>query len=132
VKRHTYQSAERFILSREFFGMKLGLENITEFLSGMGDPQKRYRTVHISGTNGKGSTGAMLAAVLQECGYRVGLFTSPHLVHFRERVRVNGEDIPRRAVTSYIDRYRKTLVKKNSRSLRRSRPWRWTTSPGQV
>lgn len=132
MKRHTYLAAERFILSREFFGMKLGLDNITEFLSEMGNPQKSYRTIHLSGTNGKGSTAAMLAAVLQECGYRVGLFTSPHLVHFRERVRVNGEDIPRRAVAGYIDRHRKTLVKKNSRSLRQSRRWRWITLPAPV
>jgi folylpolyglutamate synthase/dihydropteroate synthase len=117
MPRHTYKRAERFILSREFFGMKLGLENITEFLDTIGRPQSDYTAVHISGTNGKGSTAAMLAAVFQANGYRTGLFTSPHLVDVRERVRINGEKIPRRAVISFIDRYRRTLVKKKSRSL---------------
>ncbi len=117
MKRHTYQKAERFILSREFFGMKLGLENITEFLDSIGTPQTQFTTIHISGTNGKGSTAAMLASVLNKAGYKTGLFTSPHLVSFRERVRVNNELIPKRAVISFIDRHRATLVKKNFRFL---------------
>ena len=115
--RHTYQQAEKFILSREFFGMKLGLQNITEFLDGLGNPQRKYETIHLAGTNGKGSCAAMLASVLRECGYRTGLFTSPHLVDFRERVTVDGRKISGRAVAGFIDRNRKTLVKKNSRSL---------------
>jgi dihydrofolate synthase/folylpolyglutamate synthase len=116
-RRHTYKAAERFILSREFFGMKLGLENITEFLEEIGRPQDDYRTVHISGTNGKGSTAAMLASVFQANGYRTGLFTSPHLADFTERIRVDGVPIPRRNVISFIDRLRPVLVKKNSRFL---------------
>ena len=117
MNRHTYAAAERFILSREFFGMKLGLENITEFLDSLGRPQDHYKTIHIAGTNGKGSSAAMLDAVLRAAGYKVGLFTSPHLVTFRERVRVNGEIITKRAIMSFIDRHRTTLVKKKSRSL---------------
>ena len=117
MTRHDYSAAERFILSREFFGMKLGLENITAFLELIGRPQSHYATVHISGTNGKGSTAAMLASVFLANGYRTGLFTSPHLVDLRERVRVNGEKITKRAVISFIDRYRRTLVKKKSHSL---------------
>jgi len=117
MRRHTYAQAEKFILSREFFGMKLGLENITKYLNGLGDPQKSYPTVHLAGTNGKGSTASMLAAVLQAAGYRTGLFTSPHLVDFRERIRVDGEMITRRAVAGFIDRQRPLLVKKNSRFL---------------
>lgn len=109
---HTSVSAERFILSREFFGMKLGLENITEFLTSIGSPQERYRTIHIAGTNGKGSTAAMLAAILRAEGYRTGLFTSPHLVRFTERVRVNGRMISGRSVASFVDRYRKELVRR--------------------
>jgi dihydrofolate synthase/folylpolyglutamate synthase len=116
-RRHTYRAAERFILSREFFGMKLGLENITAFLTSIGSPQERYGTVHLAGTNGKGSVAAMLDSILRAAGYRVGLFTSPHLVDYRERIRVNGEKITRRGVLSFIDRYRATLQKKNSRSL---------------
>jgi dihydrofolate synthase/folylpolyglutamate synthase len=117
TRRHTYRAAEKFILSREFFGMKLGLENITEFLNDLGRPQDRYPTVHIAGTNGKGSTSAMLASVFRAAGYRTGLFTSPHLVDFRERIQVNGEKISRPAVARYVDRNRRTLVKKKSRSL---------------
>lgn len=117
MKRHTYPEAERFILSREFFGMKLGLDNIREFLADLGDPQLRFKSVHIAGTNGKGSTAAMLDAVFRAQGYRTGLYTSPHLVDFRERVKVDGELIPRRAVAAFVDTHRRTLVKKNSRSL---------------
>ena len=91
--RHTYAQAERFILSREFFGMKLGLQNITEFLASLGDPQKQYPTIHIAGTNGKGSTAAMLSAILTRMGVQVGLYTSPHLVRFNERFRINDQDV---------------------------------------
>ena len=112
--RHSYPAAERFILSREFFGMKLGLQNITEFLDQIGRPQDGCAAVHISGTNGKGSTAVMIASILQANGYRTGLFTSPHLVDFRERIRVNGEMIPKRRVMSFVDRYRGTLIKKKS------------------
>ncbi|MDX9856173.1 MAG: hypothetical protein RBT76_00110 [candidate division Zixibacteria bacterium] len=117
MHRHTYAAAERFILSREFFGMKLGLQNITEFLESIGRPQARFLSIHIAGTNGKGSTSAMLDAVLRSAGYRTGLFTSPHLVSFRERIKVDGERIPRADVARFVDRYRRALVKKNSRSL---------------
>ena len=113
-RRHTYAQAERFILSREFFGMKLGLENISRFLEELGNPQGRYLTVHVAGTNGKGSCANMLAAILSRAGYRTGLFTSPHLVDFRERIRIDGDLIPKAAVAGFVDRYRRVLVKKNS------------------
>ena len=103
--------------------MKLGLENITGFLESIGAPQKRYPCIHLAGTNGKGSTAAMLDAVLRAAGYRVGLFTSPHLIDFRERVRVDGEKIPKRALISFVDRYRNVLVKKNFLFLKLSRLW---------
>jgi dihydrofolate synthase/folylpolyglutamate synthase len=114
IRRHTYAQAERFILSREFFGMKLGLENVSEFLEQLGNPQRRYLTVHIAGTNGKGSCANMLAEVFQRAGHRTGLFTSPHLVDFRERIKIDGELIPKRTVAGFVDRFRPTLVKKNS------------------
>lgn len=116
MRRHRYAQAERFILSREFFGMKLGLDNISRFLESLSNPQRRYNTIHVAGTNGKGSCAAMLATILGAAGYRTGLFTSPHLVDLRERIRVDGEMIPRRAVTAFVDRNRRMLVKKNSRS----------------
>lgn len=110
--KHTYVSAERFILSREFFGMKLGLENITQFLEDIGSPQHAYPTIHLAGTNGKGSTAAMIASILRASGYKTGLFTSPHLVSLRERMRVNGRLIPRRSVTAFVDRHRRELARR--------------------
>jgi len=109
----SYKSAERFLLSREFFGMKLGLENITEFLKSINSPQNKYLTIHISGTNGKGSTAAMLAAVFQAQGYKTGLFTSPHLIDFKERIKVNGKKkIFRKSLVSFVRQYKRELVKR--------------------
>ncbi|MCX5721110.1 MAG: bifunctional folylpolyglutamate synthase/dihydrofolate synthase [Nitrospirae bacterium] len=89
----TYVSAVAYLYRLQKHGIKLGLETMTALMGRLGVPQSRYRTLHIAGTNGKGSTAAMAAAVLQSAGYRVGLYTSPHLVEFRERIRVNGEMI---------------------------------------
>jgi len=71
-----------------------------------GHPHKAFRSIHVAGTNGKGSVSHTLAAILQSQGYKVGLYTSPHLVDFRERIRVNGEMIPRDAVAEFVTRYR--------------------------
>lgn len=73
----------------------------------LGNPHKAYRTIHVAGTNGKGSTSHLLAAILQESGYKVGLYTSPHLVDFRERIRVNGKMIPREYVVDFVEQHRK-------------------------
>ena len=70
------------------------------------EPHRNYRIIHIAGTNGKGSTAHMLASCLQECGYRVGLFTSPHLVDFRERIRVNGKKVSRNYVMQWVSKYK--------------------------
>lgn len=70
-----------------------------------GHPHRNFKTIHVAGTNGKGSVSHMLASVLQEAGYRVGLYTSPHLVDFRERIRVNGEMIPEKEVVSFVERF---------------------------
>ena len=110
--KHSFSAAEKFILSREFFGMKLGLENIGRFLTSIGTPQSAYETIHLAGTNGKGSAAAMLAAILREAGYKTGLFTSPHLVTLRERIRVNGRIIPKKSVTAFVDRHRQELTRR--------------------
>ena len=89
----TYSSAVACLYRLQKHGIKLGLETTTALMVRLGMPQFRYRTLHIAGTNGKGSTAAMTAAMLEAAGYRVGLYTSPHLVEFRERIRVNGEMI---------------------------------------
>ncbi len=90
---------------------KPGLERVTAFAAALGNPQDSFLSVHIAGTNGKGSTSHMLAAVLQTAGYRTGLFTSPHLIDFRERIRVNGEMIPQSAVVEFTEMYRDEMVR---------------------
>lgn len=82
-------------LGHETLAMKLGLENVTRLLARLGDPHRAYPSVQIAGTNGKGSTAAMLAGVCRAAGLRAGLYTSPHLVSIRERVRVDGREIER-------------------------------------
>ncbi len=89
----SYESAIEFLYGLQKHGIKLGLDNMHLLASRLGEPQRHYRILHIGGTNGKGSTAAMAAAILQAAGYRVGLYTSPHLIDFRERIRVNGEPI---------------------------------------
>jgi len=86
--------------------MKPGLENTRLFLDLMKNPEKKYPIVHIAGTNGKGSVAHMLTSVLMECGYQVGLYTSPHLKDFRERIKVNGKPVRKKFVIGFINRYR--------------------------
>ncbi|GJH40921.1 tetrahydrofolate synthase [Capnocytophaga sp. HP1101] len=78
------------------------LDNILAFTSFLGNPQTKFKSLHIAGTNGKGSSSSMLASILQEAGYKVGLYTSPHLKDFRERIKINGEEIPEDYVVSFI------------------------------
>ena len=85
---------------------KPGLERIRDFCHYLGDPQNNYHTIHVAGTNGKGSVSHMLASVLQHAGYRVGLFTSPHLRDFRERMRVDGKMISEREVVDFVARHK--------------------------
>ena len=88
---------------------KPGFGNITELEKELGEPHRRFRSVHVAGTNGKGSVSHMTAAVLQAAGYRTGLFTSPHLKDFRERIRVNGEMISEEAVVAFVSSHRKAI-----------------------
>lgn len=85
---------------------KPGLDTSLALDAHFGHPHEAYKKIHVAGTNGKGSVSHSLAAMLQAQGYKVGLYTSPHLVDFRERIRVNGEMIPKEAVTEFIDRFR--------------------------
>ena len=82
---------------------KPGLNNTRRLMAHLGNPHEQLRAVHIAGTNGKGSTSHLIAAVLQAQGYRVGLFTSPHLVDFRERIRISGEMIPEKMVIEFVE-----------------------------
>ena len=81
--------------------MKKDLHNTIVMCENLGNPQDKFKTIHVGGTNGKGSTSHMLAAVLQQAGYKTGLYTSPHLKDFRERIRINGEMISESFVTSF-------------------------------
>ncbi|PKM62512.1 MAG: bifunctional folylpolyglutamate synthase/dihydrofolate synthase [Firmicutes bacterium HGW-Firmicutes-21] len=88
-----YKQAIKYIHSVNWRGSKLGLSRTKELLSKMDNPDKKLRFVHIAGTNGKGSVSAMLASVLEEAGYKVGLYTSPYIVSFNERMQINGNSI---------------------------------------
>ena len=85
--------------------LRLGLNNILSILNILDNPHKQLKTVHVAGTNGKGSVCSFTASILQESGYKVGLFTSPHLEDYRERIRVNGEMIPEAAVLRFMNTY---------------------------
>ena len=85
---------------------KAGLSTSHALDAHFGHPHRSFRSVHVAGTNGKGSTSHTLAALLQALGYRVGLYTSPHLVDFRERIRVNGKPIPKERVIDFVERER--------------------------
>jgi len=106
-----YSAAVRYLLERtDFERMRVvrygeetfKLDRMRKLLALLGNPHEQFRSVHVAGTNGKGSTTAMIAAMLQECGYAVGLYTSPHLVDLRERIQVNGNLIEREAFTELM------------------------------
>ena len=82
---------------------KKDITNIINICNHLDNPQNKFRSVHVGGTNGKGSTSHMLSSILQESGYKVGLYTSPHLVDFRERIRVNGKMISKEAVEEFMN-----------------------------
>ena len=81
---------------------KPGLDNIRNMCVKLGNPEERYPTIHIGGTNGKGSTSHLTSAILQSGGYKVGLYTSPHLKSFTERIKINGQEIDQQYVISFV------------------------------
>lgn len=97
-----YNDALAWLYSTQGTGIKLGLENIRQLLNVLGISSQRQRFIHVAGTNGKGSVCAMLDAICREAGLTTGLFTSPHLVSYRERIRLNGETIPEDYVASAL------------------------------
>ncbi len=98
-----------YLFALRRYGIRLGLENIARLLRVLGNPQEKFAAVHIAGTNGKGSTGALLAAILRQAGLKTGLYVSPHLVSFRERIQVNGGWIPLAEVTERVKRLQSTI-----------------------
>lgn len=97
------------LYSYSMFGIKLGLENIQKICDYLGNPEKKYKIIHITGTNGKGSTSTITETALLEAGYSVGKYTSPHILKFNERIRVNGEDISDRDIALVYEKIKKAV-----------------------
>lgn len=107
-----YQQALEYIHSVSWMGSKPGLERTRKLLSLMGNPQDKLRYIHVAGTNGKGSVCAMLASVLKSAGYKTGLYTSPYILRFNERMRINGVDIADEElaeITEYVKQFAETM-----------------------
>lgn len=101
--QYLYDSAPAFhLVGADAY--KPGLDNVLALMEQFGNPHTKFRSIHVAGTNGKGSTSHLIAAVLQAAGYKVGLYTSPHLVDFRERIRINGQPIPKEKVVAFAER----------------------------
>jgi dihydrofolate synthase / folylpolyglutamate synthase len=101
------QASLNKLYSLHTFGIKLGLENITKFLNVLANPHTKIKTIHVAGSNGKGSTSAFIASILMELGYSTGIYTSPHFVRFNERIIVDGDEIP--------DDYLGNFIRENER-----------------
>jgi dihydrofolate synthase / folylpolyglutamate synthase len=107
-----YRSTLTYLYGLQYRGIKYGLRNIQKLLTACGNPERDFQSIHIAGTNGKGSTSTFLASMMQEAGYRTGLYTSPHLVKFTERIKINGVEIPEKRLVEYA-RQMRPLIEKN-------------------
>ena len=105
-----YDDAIKFVYGLELFGIKMGLDNITRFLDHLGNPQNSFQSIHVAGTNGKGSVCSMLFSILKAQGYNAGVFTSPHLVDYRERVRTVQGAIDKRSVAEFVEKHHQFIV----------------------
>ncbi len=103
---NSYRDTIEYLYALQKHGIKLALSNTVTLMELMGNPHRLFRSVHIAGTNGKGSTSAFLASVLRAAGYRVGLYTSPHLVSFTERIRINNQQISEARVVKLAEQVR--------------------------
>ena len=106
----TYQEGIRYLYSLQKFGIKFGLSKTSNLLEAFGNPHGGKRYIHIAGTNGKGSVAAFLASILKEAGLKVGLYSSPHLVRFTERFRINDKEIPCEKAAALIAELRNAIV----------------------
>jgi len=100
-----YEEAIRILFGLESFGVKLGLDNIRLFIERLRHPERNFEAIHVAGTNGKGTVCSSVAAVLAAAGYKTGLFTSPHLIDYSERIRINGKRIPRIVVSRFMEQH---------------------------
>lgn len=98
-----YTESLEKLFSLHQFGIKLGLENIRRLLDEIGNPQKQLKTFHIAGSNGKGSTASFISSILTELGFRTGLYTSPHLIQFNERISIEGSQIPNDYIVQFVN-----------------------------
>lgn len=105
-----YDDAIKFIYNLELFGIKMGLDNITRFLDHLGNPQTSFQSIHVAGTNGKGSVSSLLFSVLCKAGYKTGVFTSPHLVDFRERFRTDAGNIDKRSLAEFVGQNKQFII----------------------
>jgi len=109
MNESNYQDAISYLYSLTQSGIKLGLKNTARLLRHFGDPQLKLRTIHVAGTNGKGSTAAITESILKAAGYKVGLYTSPHLLDFRERIQINRKMIEKQQTVDLILRVRSAV-----------------------
>ena len=106
IPKVTYADTKDYLYSLKYHGAKYGIERMQLLAEAMGHPERQYPVIHVAGTNGKGSTCAMLEAALRAQGCRTGLFTSPHLVHLGERVQVNRQPLSPEAIVAYTKELR--------------------------
>jgi dihydrofolate synthase/folylpolyglutamate synthase len=107
----SYSEAIQYLYNLQKYGIKFGLDNIRRLADAFNQPHTSYASIHVGGTNGKGSTSAFIASILKYAGFRVGLFTSPHLVSFTERIKVNGEEIAEHEVMELAEVVRDMVVR---------------------
>ncbi len=105
----SYSKTINYLYNLQKYGIKFGLDNISRLMSALDNPYKSFLSVHVAGTNGKGSTSAIISSVLKTAGLKVGLFTSPHIVSFTERIRVNGEEITEKEVIDLAEEIREKI-----------------------
>lgn len=101
-----YNEAMEYLDNAAMFGMNFGLERTINILKHLGNPQDKIKCIHIAGTNGKGSTTAMISSVLRESGYKVGMHTSPYIEVFEERIQINNKNIPKERLAEIITKVR--------------------------
>lgn len=106
-----YENAIKKLTSTDVFHIDLSLDRISKALEILGNPQDKLKCIHVAGTNGKGSTCAMLESILREAGYKTGLYTSPHIKDYTERIKINGQEIPKETFAELINEVCSTNIK---------------------
>ena len=102
MKDFSYEKAVALLTSQGKFKINLGLERVQKILNLFDNPQDKLKYIHVAGTNGKGSVCAILSSILKEANYKTGLYTSPHIFNYTERIKINGQEIPREIFAQLI------------------------------